>query len=105
MITVVIHNQSRFNHGCQDWATVEVDDAGNGIVTEVHNCTSCWQVGHDANHVFAEVGDKVKVGTVDEYGESENWEFAPPTTAQTVTQLGSRELWSMLDKLAVRASR
>lgn len=33
-------------------ATIELE------VVEAQSCHSCWQVGHDADHVFAQVGEK-----------------------------------------------
>lgn len=51
--------------------TVVVD----GVVVAVTNCTSCWRVGHTADHEFAKIGDKVTVGEVNEYGESEDFSF------------------------------
>ena len=72
-MNVTIHNQSKWNHGCQDWATVEIESDNQGIVTFVNTCQSCWQVGHDSGHVFLRVGERVQINSLDQYGESEEW--------------------------------
>jgi hypothetical protein len=46
-----------FNHGCMDYAIIRYDGEGRGIVVEGQSCHSCWQVGHDRDHTFAEAGD------------------------------------------------
>lgn len=48
-------------HGCSDYLIARVIAIGDGEVTaevtECESCQSCWQVGHDYDHVFATVGD------------------------------------------------
>jgi len=57
-----IDGSQGYNHGCQDYAVAEIT-AVNGdhhvvtTVIEAQSCHSCWQVSHDADHVFAEIGD------------------------------------------------
>jgi hypothetical protein len=46
-----------FNHGCMDYAVLRYDGDGKATVIAAQSCTSCWQVGHDDNHTFAQVGD------------------------------------------------
>ncbi len=46
-----------FNHGCTDYAILEYVGDGHAKVVEAQSCSSCWQVGHDYDHVFATVGD------------------------------------------------
>jgi hypothetical protein len=46
------------SHGCRDSAVLRWNKWGTGTVVEVQSCNSCWQVGHDANHIFAEVGQE-----------------------------------------------
>jgi hypothetical protein len=57
----VSHN---YNHGCADSAVYE--DNGNGTATciEAHSCNSCWEVGHDDNHIYAEIGEIVSVDSL-----------------------------------------
>ena len=49
----------RYNHGCTDCAVYR--DNGDGTVTciDVNNCTSCWQVGHDKDHMYAKIGEVI----------------------------------------------
>lgn len=51
----------RYNHGCTDFAVFEDRGDGTAICVEANSCTSCWQVGHDHNNVYAEVGEVVTV--------------------------------------------
>lgn len=51
----------RYNHGCQDSAVYRDNGDGTATCIEAHTCRSCWQVGHDRDHVYAEVGDVVPV--------------------------------------------
>lgn len=57
---VGVDQSQYFNHGCSDSAVLEIEEVvGESItarVIDVNNCHSCWQVGHDASHVFAQVG-------------------------------------------------
>lgn len=54
---IAIDGSVGHNHGCRDYAIVRYVDGGRGEVIEASSCTSCWQVGHDADHVFAREGD------------------------------------------------
>lgn len=45
------------NHGCRDYAVLQYIGNGKAKVIEAQSCTSCWQVGHDQDHIFAEVGE------------------------------------------------
>ena len=45
------------NHGCTDYAIFRYDGGGRMICIEVQSCHSCWQVGHDSDHVFARLGE------------------------------------------------
>ncbi|NJL73700.1 MAG: hypothetical protein HC892_00365 [Saprospiraceae bacterium] len=55
------------NHGCSDYAigriwAIDRDSRMVSIeIVECNSCTSCWQCGHDADHIFAEVGDTWKL--------------------------------------------
>lgn len=76
MNTVIITNADQFNHGCRNEATVQLDSANTGVITNVNSCDSCWQVGHDANYTFAQVGDRVQLNEQpDEYGMATNYQF------------------------------
>ena len=74
MRSITIEHGPVFNHGCTDFANVEVDGDDEGTVAEVNSCHSCWQVGHDADHEFLAVGTRVKFWNVDEYGVTADWE-------------------------------
>lgn len=64
--TLVIDQSSRHNHGCTDWAEGVVrPDLSSIKVTAANSCHSCWQVGHDKDHVFAEVGDVIRLDDSD----------------------------------------
>ena len=52
-----IDGTKQFNHGCADWAVYRANGDGTATCTEASNCTSCWQLGHGDDHVFAAVGD------------------------------------------------
>lgn len=59
-----------FDHGCYDFAVFRYLGDGQARAIKADNCTSCWQVGHDQGHIFAEVGetyqidlDKVRLAT------------------------------------------
>lgn len=49
-------NAYLFNHGCRNYAVAEDNGNGTATVISVENCTSCWQVGHDADNAYAVVG-------------------------------------------------
>jgi hypothetical protein len=67
-----IDGSQPFNHGCTDYAIVESNDDGQtGVVIETQSCHSCWQVGHDSEHTFAEVGDRVTLRNL--RPASDNW--------------------------------
>lgn len=50
-----------FNHGCRDYSVMEYIGDGKAKVIEAQSCTSCWQVGHDQDHVFAEIGEVLDI--------------------------------------------
>ena len=54
-------NERFYDHGCVDYSVSVIEAVSEGILTcrviEAQSCHSCWQVGHDANHIYAEVGD------------------------------------------------
>lgn len=54
-----------YNHACEDFAvfTYAPGDVF-AICVEARTCTSCWQVGHDEEHVYAEVGERIKVSSL-----------------------------------------
>lgn len=47
------------NHGCTDYAEAELNTDGRATVTYAQSCSSCWQVGHDADSIFLKVGDVI----------------------------------------------
>ena len=49
------------NHGCRDYLVAAQLTETTAMVVEVASCDSCWQVGHDIDHVFADVGDVIEV--------------------------------------------
>ena len=59
----------RYTHGCTDSAVYRDNGDGTATCTEVVNCQSCWQVGHDRDHVYAELGEVVPVETLLECGD------------------------------------
>jgi hypothetical protein len=52
-----LDGRAGYNHGCNDYAVYEDNGDGTATCIEAQSCSSCWQVGHDQNHVFAEVGE------------------------------------------------
>lgn len=95
-----------YNHACEDFAvfTYAPGDVF-AICVEARTCTSCWQVGHDEEHVYAEVGERIKVSSLLSdpdldplYSEEDveyflsidpNWDesLPVPTVATTVAEL------------------
>ena len=71
---------ARNNHRCRDYAIIQVISPETAVVTEAQSCTSCWQVGHDADHTFATVGETVGINNLeigpagDEWATSIKWE-------------------------------
>ena len=62
MNTIILSASSHHTHGCTDVATFEWQDGETvATCTTVTNCHNCWQVGHDAGHLYFEVGDKMVV--------------------------------------------
>jgi hypothetical protein len=61
------------NHGCRDFAVLRYDGNGKATVLEAASCTSCWQVSHDADHVFAAVGDTWDVDPAQVSPAGEAW--------------------------------
>ena len=49
------------NHGCSDAATWQDRGDGTAICLHAVNCTSCWQVGHDNDHVYATAGEVCQI--------------------------------------------
>ena len=64
-------------HGCCDYAVGKIISVVPGKVTleitEAESCGSCWQVGHDADHLFYSVGQKVVIEKRDLSIASEGW--------------------------------
>lgn len=55
-------------HGCTNFAVCQIKSIGDiidTVVIEAQSCHSCWQVGHDQDYVYANVGDTWKF-TIDE---------------------------------------
>lgn len=59
----VIDGSKGFNHGCRDYAIAEFQGDGVALIIEAQSCHSCWQVGHDSDHVFARIGEHIDVDT------------------------------------------
>lgn len=57
----ILDPSDRYNHGCADYAIYRANGDGTATCTEANSCHSCWQVGHDDDHIYAEVGDVVSV--------------------------------------------
>ena len=59
-------NAVAFSHGCTNWATAKIVGIQRtkakvyAQVIKAESCHSCWQVGHDADYTFCEVGDLVE---------------------------------------------
>ena len=54
-----------YNHACEDFAVFTYAPGDLfAICVEARTCTSCWQVGHDEEHVYAEVGERIKVSSL-----------------------------------------
>lgn len=49
------------NHGCTDGAYGRYCGNGEVAVIEASSCSSCWQVGHCNQHVFARAGEVLKI--------------------------------------------
>lgn len=58
------------NHGCMNYAVLRYLGENQAKVIEAQSCHSCWQVGHDADYVFAQVDDVQEVN-VDALVEAE----------------------------------
>jgi hypothetical protein len=81
----ITHVVGVFDHGCMDYAIAEYLGDGKAKIVEAQNCTSCWQVGHDAGHVFANIGEHVTINGVmpansqewsaDVTWQTDNWEY------------------------------
>ena len=56
-----VNGGEQFNHGCSDYAVYQDNGDGTATCVEVSSCASCWQVGHDDQHVFALIGDVVPI--------------------------------------------
>lgn len=63
MPKVFVSGAANYNHGCQDFLVAEYEGEGRARITEVDNCNSCWQVGHDRDHIHAVVGDLFELST------------------------------------------
>jgi hypothetical protein len=61
------------NHGCTDWAIAEYTGDGKAKIIDADSCHSCWQVGHDADHVFYEVGDEIDLADFRVAETEEHW--------------------------------
>ena len=61
------------NHGCQDYAILCYLGDNRGEVVECQSCHSCWQVGHDAAHIFARIGQVWKLDTDEIVPASSHW--------------------------------
>ncbi|MDD2627811.1 MAG: hypothetical protein PHD20_02875 [Clostridia bacterium] len=55
---------SRYNHGCSDFAVLEDNQDGTATVIKAESCHSCWQVGHDQDHIYYEIGDIVTIENI-----------------------------------------
>ena len=95
-----------YNHACEDFAVFTYAPGDLfAICVEARTCTSCWQVGHDEEHVYAEVGERIKVSSLlsdpdlDPFYSEEDVEYflsidpdwneslPAPTVATTVAEL------------------
>lgn len=54
---VRISNRQAYSHGCENEAYLVSNGDGTFTVTDVISCSSCWQIGHDNEYVYASVGD------------------------------------------------
>ena len=52
-------------HGCRDYAIAMYTGGGVAVVIESESCHSCWQVGHDTEHVFMPIGERIDISTAD----------------------------------------
>lgn len=51
----------QYNHGCTAYAVYQDRGDGTAICIEAESCNHCWQVGHDDNFIYAQVGDIISV--------------------------------------------
>lgn len=65
-----------YNHGCQDYAVLKYIGAGQAVVLTANSCTSCWQVGHDRDHIFATEGDIWSVAEENVEPQDGSWDRA-----------------------------
>lgn len=66
-------NPGSNNHGCRDYAVLRYLGDGKAAVIEAASCSSCWQVGHDRDHVFATVGDTWDVNPAEVVLAGDTW--------------------------------
>ena len=66
-------NAGSNTHGCRDNAVLRYTGDGKAIVIQADSCTSCWQVGHDSDHVFATVGDTWAIDPAKVVVSGDNW--------------------------------
>ena len=59
--TYISDGSPHYNHGCTDYALWEDNGDGTATCISADSCHSCWQVGHDDRHIYAEVGEIVKI--------------------------------------------
>lgn len=58
----------RYNHGCEDWAVLQENQDGRTCtVINSNSCHNCWQVGHDQNHKYYQIGDILTIQEVLEH--------------------------------------
>ena len=66
-------NAGSNTHGCRDYAILRYMGDGKAVCIEADSCTSCWQVGHDSDHVFATMGDTWDVNPAEVSLAGETW--------------------------------
>jgi hypothetical protein len=60
---VYLTNENLYNHGCSNYAIGVIKSvSGQDVtieITESNSCHSCWQVGHDADYTYHNVGETI----------------------------------------------
>ena len=57
----VLDPSSRYNHGCTAYAVFQGKGDGTAVCIKAESCNHCWQVGHDDNFIYAQVGDVISM--------------------------------------------
>ena len=71
----VLDPSRQYNHGCTAYAVYQDRGDGTAICIEAQSCNQCWQVGHDNNFIYAQVGDVISIEDL-----LQDWDLVQDTT-------------------------